>query len=156
MLLQMRSALGEAYKSARQRARVISEDWAEANLYCPACPSDVLKRLAANNKSTDFKCPDCSSKYELKSSCHKFGGCIPDGDCETMRQTILSGQTPHLLTLHYNLANWTVEDLSLVPSFAFTLSCLQQRPPLAATARRHGWVGCNILLRNIPQDARIP
>src|SRR5205807_8248112 len=75
---------------------------------------------------------------------------------KTMRQTIPSGQTPRLLTLHYNLANWTVEALSLVPSFAFTLSCLQQRPPLAATARRHGWVGCNILLRNIPQDARIP
>ena len=155
MLLQMRSALGDAYKSGVQKTRVISEDWAEANLYCPACPSDVLQRQAANSKSLDFKCPECSSRYELKSSLHKFGGCIPDGAYGAMRSTIEGGRTPNLFALHYNLANWTVENLSLVPSFAFTLSCLQERPPLAPTARRHGWVGCNILLRNIPQDARI-
>jgi hypothetical protein len=33
---------------------------------------------------------------------------------------------------------------------------LNGRKPLAATARRAGWIGCNILLNKIPQDARIP
>src|SRR5579864_1035195 len=155
MLLQMRSALGDAYNSARQKARVISEDWGEANLYCLACTSDVLKRQAANTKSLDFKCPDCSSLYELKSG-QKPNDCIPDGAYGAMRQTIEDGRTPNLFTLQYDLGKWAVENLSLIPSFAFTLSCLQKRPPLRETARRHGWVGCNILLRNIPQDARIP
>jgi type II restriction enzyme len=155
MQLQMRSALGNAYKSAPQKARVISEDWAEANLYCPACTSDVLKRQAANTKSLDFKCPACTSRYELKCSVNEFGGSIPDGAYEAMRSTIEGGHTPNLFTLHYNLATWTVEDLAVVPSFTFTLTCLQKRRPLAPTARRAGWVGCNILLRNIPLDVRI-
>jgi type II restriction enzyme len=104
----------------------------------------------------DFQCPACASRFELKSKCQNFGGCIPDGAYGTMRATIESGRTPSLFTLQYNLADWTVQNLTLVPSFAFTLSCLQERRPLSPTARRHGWVGCNILLRNIPQDARIP
>jgi len=156
MLLQMRSALGDLYKSGAQKARVVSEDWAEANLYCAACPSDSLRRLPHNNRSIDFECPDCGSGFQLKSSSRKFGGCILDGDCETMRHTILSGRTPSLLTLHYGLANWSVQNLSLIPSFAFTLSCIQRRNPLSPTARRAPYTGCNILLRNIPADARIP
>src|SRR5437868_9666538 len=115
MLLQMRSALGNPYKSSSQKTRVISEDWAEANLYCPACSSDVLKRQVANSRSIDFKCPECASRYELKSGCRGFGGCIPDGDYGSMRNTIEGGRTPSLFTLHYNLANWTVENLALIP-----------------------------------------
>jgi type II restriction enzyme len=44
----------------------------------------------------------------------------------------------------------------LVPHFAFSLSVVECRAPLPATARRAGWIGCNILLGQIPQDARIP
>jgi type II restriction enzyme len=44
----------------------------------------------------------------------------------------------------------------LIPHFAFALSAIECRPPLAATARRAGWIGCNILLNKIPVDARIP
>jgi type II restriction enzyme len=46
--------------------------------------------------------------------------------------------------------------LILVPKFAYSLSVIEKRPPLAPTAQRAGWVGCNILLCNIPADARIP
>jgi type II restriction enzyme len=34
-------------------------------------------------------------------------------------------------------------------------SAIIKRPPLAATARRAGWVGCSFDLRRIPADARI-
>ena len=37
-----------------------------------------------------------------------------------------------------------------------TESAIQERPPLAPTAKRAGWVGCNILLDRLPQDGRIP
>jgi type II restriction enzyme len=50
---------------------------------------------------------------------------------------------------------WLVRNLVLVPSFVFTASAVEKRKPLAATARRAGWVGCNIVLRNIPNDAKI-
>jgi len=44
---------------------------------------------------------------------------------------------------------------SLRLGFVFTASAVEKRKPLAATARRAGWVGCNIVLRNIPNDAKI-
>jgi type II restriction enzyme len=48
-----------------------------------------------------------------------------------------------------------VRNVILVPHFVFTASAVEKRKPLAATARRAGWVGCNIVLRNIPNDAKI-
>jgi len=73
-----------------------------------------------------------------------------------MRQAILEDRTPNLYVLDYDLPAWTVRTITLIPRFAFTLSALECRKPLAPTARRAGWVGCNILLDKLPSDARIP
>ena len=32
---------------------------------------------------------------------------------------------------------------------------IEKRKPLSLTARRAGWIGCNILLQNIPQTGKI-
>ena len=50
---------------------------------------------------------------------------------------------------------WLVRNLLLVPHFAFPPSAIVKRPPLAETARRAGWVGCNFDLTRIPAEARI-
>lgn len=73
-----------------------------------------------------------------------------------MRRAILTDRTPNLYVLHYDLTAWAVRTVILIPHFAFALSAIECRKPLAATARRAGWVGCNILLDKIPTDARIP
>ena len=73
-----------------------------------------------------------------------------------MKHAILTDRTPNLYVLHYDLTAWVVRTVILIPHFAFALSAVERRPPLAPTARRAGWVGCNILLSKIPQDARIP
>jgi type II restriction enzyme len=57
--------------------------------------------------------------------------------------------------MRYALATWEVRDLLLIPSFMFSESAVIKRPPLAATARRAGWVGCNIALNRVPAEARI-
>ena len=72
-----------------------------------------------------------------------------------MKRAIFEDRTPNLFVLHYDLDLWVVRTVLLVPHFAFTLSTLEKRPPLAPTARRAGWVGCNILLDRIPAYARI-
>jgi type II restriction enzyme len=72
-----------------------------------------------------------------------------------MRAAIESDRVPNLLVLHYSAADWHVQNLMLIPSFCFSVSALEKRRPLAPTARRAGWVGCNILLAAIPFDARI-
>jgi type II restriction enzyme len=72
------------------------------------------------------------------------------------RRAILGYRTPNLLLLHYLPHSWRVQNLVLVPRFAFSTSALERRNPLRPGARRAGWVGCNILLSRIPSDARIP
>ena len=73
-----------------------------------------------------------------------------------MVAAIREDRTPNLLLMRYALATWEVRDLLLIPSFMFSESAVIKRPPLAATARRAGWVGCNFALNRIPGSARIP
>lgn len=72
-----------------------------------------------------------------------------------MTDAIRNNATPNFLFLHYDLATWSIQNLLLIPHFAFPPSAIVERPPLSATARRAGWVGCNIALDRIPLDARI-
>jgi len=81
---------------------------------------------------------------------------VIDGAYVAMHRAILGDETPNLFLLHYQLPKLTVENVLLIPHFVFTLSLLEKRKPLSASARRAGWVGCNFLLDRIPSEARIP
>jgi type II restriction enzyme len=91
----------------------------------------------------------------LKSQDHPLGAKIVDAAFVAMKRKIETEGAPNLVALHYARDAWRVRTVVLVPSFAFTLSLLEKRAPLGAKARRAGWVGCNILLRNVPPDARV-
>lgn len=144
------------YKSASQRARIGTESWGAENLYCPNCDSPTLKTLPHNTVAFDFECPKCVAPFQLKSQSKTFGTKILDSAYSEMRRAILEDRTPNLFVLHYDMNSWTVRNLLVVPRFAFSLAAVEKRKPLAATARRAGWVGCNILLDKIPAAARIP
>ncbi len=145
----------ENYKSASQRARVGTESWGAANFFCPACESPRLRSSPQGTAAIDYICPSCNSPFQLKSQSKPLGNRIVDAAYSEMRRAILEDRTPNLLVLHYDLDAWAVRTVLLVPHFAFALSALEKRPPLAPTARRAGWVGCNILLNKIPVHARI-
>ena len=49
-----------------------------------------------------------------------------------------------------------VEELYFIPKFFFVPEIVEQRKPLSENAKRAGWVGCNILLSEIPTQGRIP
>lgn len=155
MHLQMSSVLATRYKSPSQRARVISEAWARDNLYCVRCDSPVLAPAQTNAQVVDFACPQCQARFQLKSQSRPFSRRICDSAFEPMRRAIEQNQAPNLFALQYEPAGWAVQNLIFIPSFALTLSSLEKRKPLGPQARRRGWVGCNILLANIPADARI-
>jgi type II restriction enzyme len=146
----------EKYKSASQRARVGTESWGSLNFFCSSCESPRLEQVSRNTAAIDFVCPTCTSTFQLKSQSKPFGRKIVDAAYSKMKRAILEDRTPNLFVLHYDLTAWTVRTVFLIPRFAFALSALERRKPLAVNARRAGWVGCNILLDNIPQDARIP
>jgi type II restriction enzyme len=156
MRLEMRPELAAGYKSRSQQARVISEAWGLDNLFCPRCDSPNLVGSETNTQVVDFLCPVCCARFQLKSQSHPFSRKIVDSAYEVMRRAIEERRTPHLLAMEYDRPRWMVHSLTLIPSFALTLSSLEKRKPLSPGARRSGWVGCNILLDMIPLDARIP
>ena len=143
------------YTSNSQRARVATEGWATANLYCPNCNSPKLTSSRANTPAVDYDCPTCGSPFQLKAQSSKFGGRIVDAAYSTMVRAILENRTPNLFAIQYEPLAWKIANLILIPQFAFPLSAIEKRPALSSTARRAGWVGCNILLHAIPPDARI-
>ena len=145
-----------AYRSASQRARVGTEAWGAENFFCPACNSPRLQSAPPGTAAIDYSCPSCDSSFQLKSQSKPIGGRILDAAYSEMRRAILEDRTPNLYVLHYDLSAWSVRTLLLIPRFAFALSAVERRKPLAPTARRAGWVGCNIVLDKIPLQARIP
>lgn len=144
------------YKSVSQIARVVSEDWIGKNLYCPRCGCVSVEHLKNNLPAADFQCPDCGNIFESKASSRPFGTRVMDGEYNTLIQRIHEDTNPDFLFMQYDRAVWEVRELLIVPKYYFHDSLLEKRAPLSKTARRAGWVGCNILLSQIPVSGRIP
>ena len=143
-----------AYKAAPQMARAVSEAWCAREVYCPACESDCLTQTKANTKAIDFTCPDCEQTFQLKSMRTLNPKKVPDAGYDAMVAAIRSDRAPNLFVLQYS-SSWLVENLLLIPRAFFTESVIEKRKPLGPKARRAGWVGCNILLSEIPIDGKI-
>lgn len=149
------SEKAEGYKSPSQIARVLTEDWAARNLFCVACNRSRLQLARDNTKVIDFVCDNCAETYQLKSRNQPLGNKVTDAAYEPMIDSIKKNKAPNLYLLHYNPANYCAENLLIVPKYFLTLSCIEQRKPLSDNARRAGWVGCNIVLKEIPIDGKI-
>lgn len=154
MNLQCRFDLGSKYKAGPQIARVVSEDWCARELYCPACDSDRLNGSKPNNPAVDFECAKCAQPFQLKGLRNWNPRKVVDAGYEAMLRAIRADNTPNLLLLQYS-STWLVKNLLLIPRMFFSESIIEKRNPLGPNARRAGWVGCNILLGEIPPDGRI-
>lgn len=97
----------------------------------------------------------CREEFELKSQKTKFGPKVVDGAYRTMCERLSSNQNPNLMLMNYDVKSLSVKDLCVVPKHFFTPNIIQERRPLAATAKRAGWIGCNILIGLIPDAGRI-
>jgi type II restriction enzyme len=155
MNLSMTGELAAAYTSGAQRARVVTESWGESNLYCPNCSSPKLTWLEPGHPASDYSCPRCEFKYQLKSQKSRIGESITDGAYAAMMNAIRHDELPSFYFMQYDLVTWSVRNLLLVPHFAFPPSAIIKRKPLSPTARRAGWIGCNFALNRIPVEARI-
>lgn len=154
MNLQCRLEFAAAYKAGPQIARVVSEEWCTREMYCPACKSGALSQSRANTPAVDFACPRCEQLFQLKSLKSWNPRKIPDAGYEAMMRAIRSDRAPNLFVLQYS-SNWLVQNLVLIPRAFFTESVIEKRKPLGQQARRAGWIGCNILLSQIPADGKI-
>ena len=155
MNLDLQVNLGAKFHSKSQIARVLTEDWFERNMFCPRCGHPKCEHFENNKPVAVFFCPRCESQYELKSKNGLISSKYTDGAYEKMIERITSGKSPDFFFLSYSLINCVVTDFLFVPNHFFIPDVIEKRPPLAPTARRAGWVGCNILLGKIPIQGRI-
>ncbi len=146
--------IAATYKSHSQKVRVMSEQWVSENIFCPCCGNLHISHQRNNNPVGDFICDECGEEFELKSKEEQFGQKIVDGAYNTMIERITSRNNPHLFMLSYS-KELMVNDFMLIPKFFFVPSIIEKRKPLAETARRPGWVGCNILISDVPRQGKI-
>lgn len=56
MNIKMEVTIGNQYHSLQQQARVITENWATLNLYCPICGAPHIEALRNNKPVADLQC----------------------------------------------------------------------------------------------------
>lgn len=152
--LRLPLALAAEYHSPSQRARVLTENWLASNAVCPACAKPI-SRIANNTPGLDFICSKCSLPFELKSKRGTFGSKLVDGAYESMINKIVRGTHSNFFLMNYG-DDYTVTDLVLVPKRFIVPEIIERRKPLSGTARRAGWLGCNLRISLLPTAGKIP
>lgn len=157
MNLKLNTALAAKYKSKSQQAKAVTEDWLARNMYCPVCGAVSIHKAEPNAPVKDYVCKQCKAQYELKSkksTTDKYTTKVNDGVYRTMLERITSLDNPSFFFLHYD--RYEVNNLIIVPKCFFVPEIIEKRKPLPSSARRAGWEGCNILLGQVPESAKIP
>lgn len=154
MNLSFNLVRASGYKAKPQIIRILSEDWVLTNSYCPRCGCYPLKEFNNNRPVADFYCKNCSEEYELKSKLEKLANTIIDGAYFKMIERINSKNNPNFFFLTYS-KNWSVNDFFIIPKQFFTQEIVIKRSPLSPTARRAGWVGCNIDIAKVPESGKV-
>jgi type II restriction enzyme len=146
--------IAQKYTSASQKVRVMTEAWVDAEVFCPNCGENVMP-YENNRPVADFFCLKCKEEYELKSKNNSIGVKIVDGAYRTMIERLQCDNNPNFFLLSYDLRNFEVHNFLVIPKHFFVPEIIEQRKPLSGTAKRAGWVGCNILLKDIPETGKI-
>lgn len=147
--------LANEYISSPQKIRVLTEDWVNRQIFCPNCGNLDINRYGNNKPVADFFCSNCKEDYELKSKKESIGNKIVDGAYRTMIERLRSTNNPNFFLLNYDLGNFSVLNFLVIPKHFFVPGIIERRKALSKTARRAGWIGCNILLQSIPQTGKI-
>src|SRR3989339_168592 len=155
MNLSFDTKLADKYTSPSQKIRVLTEDWVDRQAYCPNCGHLDIDKYGNNKPVADFFCSNCREDYELKSKKDSVGTKIVDGAYRTMIERLRSTNNPNLFLLNYDLRDFSVLNFLVIPKHFFVPDIIEKRKALSQTARRAGWVGCNILLQSIPQTGKI-
>lgn len=155
MKLVLDEQIAAQYKSASQKARVLTEQWVGESVFCPNCGHMKINKCPNNQPVADFFCSNCREDYELKSKRNSIGAQIVDGAYRKKIERLKSINNPNLFVLNYDLQSLFVLNFFVIPKHFFVPEIIEKRKPLAKTARRAGWVGSNILLQRIPQIGKI-
>ena len=53
------------------------------------------------------------------------------------------------------MESFKISNFCVIPKHFFIPEIVEKRKPLANTARRKGWIGCNLLLKYIPESGKV-
>lgn len=154
MDLHFNTKLAKGYSSNSQIARILTENWVRENSYCPCCGNLSLKEFESNRPVADFYCNKCLEEFELKSKNGNLTRTITDGAHSTMIERINSNNNPNCFILTYT-RNFSVNNFLIIPKQFFTTEIIIKRKPLANTAKRAGWVGCNIDISQVADVGKV-
>ncbi len=154
MRLKLDASLAARYTNPTQKARVITEDWVLREGFCPSCGSRI-GHYENNRPVRDFYCQRCTEDFEVKSKRQSFGKKIVDGAYGKMMSQLTGEAVPNFFLMNYDFDEMEVLNFLVVPKHFLSTDLIEKRKPLAASAERAGWTGCNILLDRIPQSGRI-
>jgi type II restriction enzyme len=143
------------YSSGTQKARAWTEAWVSAQAYCPHCGNASISQFPNNSPLADFLCKSCNEEFELKSQKGKFGAKVTDGAYKTKCERLAADNNPNLLLMNYDSNALSVVNLLIVPKHFFVKDIIEERKPLATTARRAGWIGSKIRLDRVPESGKI-
>ena len=154
MNLNLSSSLADKYNSNSQKIRVLTESWVHKYIYCPSC-GNAISEYENNKPVADFHCSKCSEDYELKSKQGTMGKKIVDGAYGAMITRLQSDSNPNFFFLNYDKTTLDIINFMVIAKHFFTPEMIEKRKPLSPTARRAGWIGCNILLDVVPDGGKI-
>lgn len=148
--------IANKYTSKSQIARILTEKWVQENAYCLSCGYSQLSAFENNRPVADYFCSHCNEEFELKSKVGtKVGAKIVDGAYSTMIERINANNNPNLFFMNYSNIDWKVINLIIIPKYYFISEIIEKRKPLSITAKRAGWIGCNINISKIPEVGRV-
>ncbi len=148
MELTLSREVAENYKNESQRSRVMTEYWVKNSGFCPNCGSN-LEKFENNKPVADFYCKGCREEYELKSKNGNVGKKIVDGAHSMMIARLQSENNPNFFYLSYDRFTLKIKNFLMIPKYYFVPGIIEKRNALKSTARRAGWVGCNIVVIDI-------
>jgi type II restriction enzyme len=154
MELKLPLEVADGYINNSQRIRVMTEYWVNNSIFCPNC-GNSLNNFENNKPVADYYCKKCLEEYELKSKQGEMGKKIVDGAYFTMIERLKSNNNPNFFFLAYDRVTLEVVNFLTIPKYFFIPDIVEKRNSLSSTAKRAGWIGCNIVLNNIPEFGKI-
>jgi len=72
-----------------------------------------------------------------------------------MIERLKSANNSNFFFLTYDKSTFEIKNFLTIPKYFFVPNIIEKRKALNVTARRAGWIGCNIDMNNIPEFGKI-
>lgn len=141
--------------SSRIRGRA-AESYCAQNLRCVRCGSSDWLECATNERSRDQACAACEQSYQIKckdvtQTAHNR--IVAEGRIRLLgaeyNTTIrsIASNIDYFVLLYDSRRDFEIVGVVHVGHANVTRECVIPRRPLAASAKRAGWQGCNLEFR---------